>query len=85
MQITDEFRVNENLEIILSLSRSNPDNEKKIYQSLESLLRKLEDTMYDTDLPPLEVSNSFKFEKNNHKNKDPKKKKEILKDRKSVV
>jgi len=48
------------LDTTIEISKRNPENEKKIYQSLESLLRHLQDIMYEKVVPTIESQNATK-------------------------
>ena len=55
MLCSDGNQIETTLNQILAIAKSNPDIEKRVYSSLESQLRHLQDIFFDTNVdPPLE-------------------------------
>lgn len=48
---------------IISSSKGNKDSEKKVYQVFESLHRRLQDILFDTELSPIEPISELQIEK----------------------
>ncbi|EAY03353.1 hypothetical protein TVAG_398780 [Trichomonas vaginalis G3] len=53
-----DFTIENTLQQIMAKAKENPENEKKVYQSLESLLRYLQDIFFETTIEPPNQSSS---------------------------